>query len=248
MNAHAGNGVQGNPCPFNDSPGAGLYRLTEDPALSLHLRLDPERYARERIAQLEATVANLQCALKDAETQRDELREQSVRDPLTALFNRRHMDQTLEQEVARARRYHTSLAFLLLDIDDFKLLNDRFGHVAGDMVLREVGQLILANIRAGDVACRYGGDEFIVVMPETSLEAAAHRGEQLRGRARQLRLEFADAKFPEIRLSMGVAVLPEHGGSAIELLKRADAALYQAKRCLPTKNFKSPMPPQGQSM
>jgi diguanylate cyclase (GGDEF)-like protein/PAS domain S-box-containing protein len=196
----------------------------------LELNAELEQRVRERTAQLEESVANLQQALQMAEALRKELREQAIRDPLTGLFNRRFLEETLNHDVARAIRTRSPLGVVMFDIDNFKNLNDTFGHAAGDAVLREVGQLVVAHIRAADVACRYGGDEFILVMPDTSIENAIRKANQLREQLKRVGLELRDVKLPEVEFSMGVAVFPNHGASGVELLKSVDAALYRAKQ------------------
>ena len=177
---------------------------------------------RERTAELEDTVAHLQQALADAEGLRRELREQAIRDPLTGLFNRRYLEETLDREVARATRAQSTLGVVMLDLDKFKLLNDTFGHTAGDAALREVGHLLRENVRASDVACRYGGDEFVVVMPDTNLENASRKAHALLGLFK---------RAPSgLESSMGVVAFPSHGRVGADLLKAADAALYRAKQ------------------
>ena len=118
----------------------------------------------------------------------------------------------------------------MIDMDKFKYFNDTFGHAAGDAMLREAGRVISVNIRADDVACRYGGDEFIIVLPGTVIEDATRKAEQLREQLKLLRMDLRDFELPEIELSMGVAVFPKHGTSEVELLKSVDRALYRAKQ------------------
>lgn len=195
-------------------------KRSEDRILQLNSEL--EQRVQERTAQLEETVVDLQRALADAEGLRRELREQAIRDPLTGLFNRRFLEETLNHEVARAARAKSALSVVMLDLDKFKLLNDTFGHVAGDAVLRDVGQLLRENVRAADVACRYGGDEFIVVMPDTTLENATRK-------AGKLLDMFAHQSSP-LGSSMGVVAYPQHGVAGTELLRAADVALYAAKQ------------------
>ena len=178
-----------------------------------------EQRVHERTAQLEVTIEKLQFALSEAEGLRNELREQAIRDPLTGLFNRRFMEESMNNELARARRGNSSLGVIMLDMDKFKQLNDTHGHQAGDAMLRAVARLLLENTRAGDVACRFGGDEFLILMPGASLEAATRK-------ARDLRQQL---KGEALECSTGVAAFPEHGKSGAELLRSVDAALYRAK-------------------
>ncbi len=118
----------------------------------------------------------------------------------------------------------------MFDIDYFKSLNDNFGHLAADEVLQRVGLIMLASIREEDFACRYGGDEFILVLPEVPLAAAMQKAEQLRERLKQPLLEHQNRKLPPIGFSMGIAVFPDHGASRLQLLQSADTALYRAKQ------------------
>jgi len=216
--------------PWYDSAGVGgIILFTEDISARKRseqriqqLNADLETRVRDRTAELEDTVADLQHALADAEGLRRELREQAIRDPLTGLFNRRYLEETLAREVARATRGRSTLGVVMLDLDKFKLLNDTLGHTAGDAALREIGHLLRENVRAGDVACRYGGDEFIVVMPDTNLENA--------GRKAQVLLELFKRAPSGLESSMGVVAYPAHGAMGGDLLKAADAALYRAKQ------------------
>lgn len=161
---------------------------------------------------------------------REALTRQSVMDGLTGLHNRRFLDATLRREVARAVRHRTPLAVVMIDIDHFKQVNDSYGHEAGDLVLRAVGQLVQRQIRASDVACRFGGEELTVVLPGSSAENAAMRAETLRRALQTIALEHAGRILPPVTASFGVAAYPDHGGDADALLRAADAALYAAKR------------------
>jgi len=157
------------------------------------------------------------------------LREQSVRDHLTGLFNRRYMEETLERELSRATRKQLSLGIIMLDVDNLKLLNDTWGHAAGDEILRELGSLLLRQIRAEDIACRYGGDEFILVLPDASCEVTRERAELICEYAKQFHLQFEGQNLAAVTLSLGVAVFPEHGVTSTGILRAVDAALYRAK-------------------
>lgn len=157
------------------------------------------------------------------------LRHQSVIDPLTQLYNRRYLDETLKRELARAIRRNTPLAVILLDLDHFKRVNDNFGHEAGDLLLRNVGRLLLQSVRSSDVACRYGGEELVLLLPECSLEAACARAERLRQDIRALALTV-NQDVLTASASFGVAACPTHGDTPEALLQAADAAMYAAKR------------------
>jgi len=196
----------------------------------VQMNAELEQRVLQRTAQLEDNVAKLRQALEEADRLRKELREQAIRDSLTGLFNRRFLEETLVHEVARAGRGHTAFGLLMFDIDNFKELNDTFGHAGGDAVLRAVGQILRQRLRAQDVACRFGGDEFIVVMPETSRENAGHKATELLGRLQNMHLEPVEMPLPGVKFSMGVAAFPDHGSSGSELLDAADTALYRAKQ------------------
>ena len=160
---------------------------------------------------------------------REKLRYQSVRDPLTGLFNRRYLDESLERELPNAVRKNRSLGVIMLDVDRFKKFNDMFGHDAGDTVLKELGDYLAKFIRRGDLACRYGGEEFTLILPECSLEDTRCRAEELRTSFQQLSIKHRDIVLGKVTLSLGVAALPDHGTTAVELLAAADGALLRAK-------------------
>ena len=160
---------------------------------------------------------------------RERLQVQAIRDPLTGLFNRRYMDEALERELARADRKGAPVGVIMADLDHFKRFNDGFSHDAGDALLKEVGRVLQQNIRRGDIACRYGGDEFAIILPEASLEATLRRAEQLRGLVHRLRNQNGGQALEPISISLGIAVFPTHGKSARCVLRAADAALYAAK-------------------
>jgi diguanylate cyclase (GGDEF)-like protein len=158
---------------------------------------------------------------------RELLSEQAVRDPLTQLFNRRYMEESLRRELAvRAQR---PVGVIMIDIDFFKNFNTKFTHDGGDELLREFGGFLQKQIRPGDVACRYGGEEFVLILPDASLEVIAHRAERIRKEVKWLRVSHRDQPLGRITLSLGVAV--SGGGSLAEdVLKEADWALCQAKK------------------
>jgi len=158
------------------------------------------------------------------------LRNQVIRDPVTGLFNRRYMTESLEREVHRAIRNQTPLGIVMLDIDNFKPLNDRLGHDAGDRLLRALGEFLRTHTRGHDIACRYGGDEFTLILPGASLDVTRRRAEQLREEFKRLRVKYPDPALGGVTLSMGVATFPDHGSSWEVVLQEADAALYRAKR------------------
>jgi diguanylate cyclase (GGDEF)-like protein/PAS domain S-box-containing protein len=158
------------------------------------------------------------------------LREQSVRDHLTGLFNRRYMEETLERELLRASRKHLSLGIVMLDVDEFKHINDTYGHAAGDVILRDLGNLLLKHVRGEDIPCRYGGDEFVIVLPDASQIVTSRRAELVCKDAKQSYFQFEGQTLEAVTLSLGVAVFPKDGSTSVAVLKAADDALYRAKR------------------
>lgn len=157
------------------------------------------------------------------------LREQSVRDHLTGLFNRRYLEETLERELLRSTRKQLSLGIIMLDVDNLKQFNDTWGHAAGDEILRELGSLLLRQVRGEDIACRYGGDEFVLVLPDASREVTLERAERICEYARYFHLQFDGQSLAAVTLSLGVALFPEHGMTRTGILRAVDAALYRAK-------------------
>src|SRR6266699_2716914 len=184
---------------------------------------------RESRQQLAVSAAS-QIALSLASLQlRETLREQAVRDPLTLLFNRRFLEESLEREIQLAARKKQSIAVLFLDLDHFKRFNDTFGHDAGDMVLQSLADLFRNFFRATDICCRYGGEEFAVILPESSSHNAAIRADALRSEVKRLQLHYRKQTIGQLTLSVGVAAYPEHGSTSVELLKIADQCLYESK-------------------
>jgi diguanylate cyclase (GGDEF)-like protein len=186
----------------------GAYRVAEEALREANFKL------HEHVAE----IASLQV----------KLREQAIRDSLTGLFNRRYLEETLQRELAQSFRSGQPLGIVMIDIDYFKKLNDTYGHRAGDLALQALGRLLGGNTRGGDVACRYGGEEFVLALPGATLEAALARAEQLRQAAQDLRIDFAGSTLC-ISISAGVAAYPLHGERADQVLDGADKALYEAK-------------------
>ena len=179
--------------------------------------------------ELGATVAK-QVALALANLKlRESLQHQSIRDPLTNLFNRRYMETCLERELRRAERNGLPLGILMLDLDRFKRFNDTFGHDAGDTVLREIGLFLQKQIRESDIACRYGGEEITLILPETSLDICVSRAEQIREGVKHLNIQHRGQSLGVVSFSIGVATFPEHGLTGEAVVEAADAALYRAK-------------------
>ena len=161
---------------------------------------------------------------------REALRNQSIRDSLTGLYNRRYLEEMLEREIRRAVRAEQSLGILMLDLDHFKSFNDTYGHEAGDAVLRETAAFVTKSIRVEDIVCRFGGEEFVVILPTADLEAAKMRAERIRSKLKDLTVLYQGQSVGRITASIGVSALPAHGTSPKELFEAADAALYRAKR------------------
>jgi diguanylate cyclase (GGDEF)-like protein/PAS domain S-box-containing protein len=161
---------------------------------------------------------------------REALRTQSVKDMLTGLYNRRYLEEILEREIRRAARAAQSLGILMIDLDHFKNFNDTYGHDAGDAVLRETAQFLSKGIRAEDFVCRYGGEEFVVILPTADMSNSQARAERLRSKMREMTVMYQGKSLGMITISIGVASFPQHGMSPKELMAAADAALYEAKR------------------
>lgn len=181
---------------------------------------------------------------------RETLRSQSIRDQLTGLYNRRYLEDTLERELLRARRAARPVGVVLMDLDRFKAINDTHGHDAGDEVLKAVGQLFQAHLRAGDIVCRYGGEEFLFALPEMTLQATRDRAEEIRCAVKNLVLWHRGRVLGPVSVSAGVVVFPEHGIATAGLLHMADAALYQAKAnggdCVEVGNSRTIDMPRGE--
>jgi diguanylate cyclase (GGDEF)-like protein len=160
---------------------------------------------------------------------RDQLRDQSIRDVLTGLFNRRYMLETCRREFSRAARTDQSISILSIDIDHFKKYNDNHGHDAGDLVLRAVGNCLENLFRNEDIPCRFGGEEFVVILPGADADAALRRAEQLRSKVEDIVVRYLEKNLPRITVSIGVAVFPDAGDNPQVVLKAADEALYRAK-------------------
>ena len=158
---------------------------------------------------------------------RDQLRHQAIRDPLTGLYNRRFLDEMLERLGLDAERRKVPLAAIMIDLDHFKRLNDQHGHATGDAVLRGVSGAIVAALRATDIACRYGGEELAVLLPDCPLEIAMAKAEQLRAVITGLAPAASGAS---VTASLGVSAMPDSCAAITELLASADAALYRAKQ------------------
>ncbi len=172
--------------------------------------------------QVRLSVANIRL--------REALRNQSIRDSLTGLYNRRYLEEMLTRETRRAIRAEQGLGILMLDLDHFKKFNDTYGHDAGDTVLRETASFLLKSVRSEDIVCRFGGEEFIVILPVADLKVTHARAERIRSKLRELTILHQGQPLGMVTVSIGVAELPQHGSSPKELIDAADAALYRAKK------------------
>jgi len=196
-------------------------RIDSPESLRTQITENKQRLALTLAKQISLALANLKL--------RDSLRTRAFRDPLTGLFNRRYMEETLEREILRVKRRGQPLGVIMVDLDFLKPINDSLGHEAGDQVISALGHFLQTHIRQEDVACRYGGDEFTLIMPEASAKIACQRAEELRLGLGRLRVEYSGHPL-SFTASFGVAVFPDHGTTGEELIRAADAALYVAKQ------------------
>jgi diguanylate cyclase (GGDEF)-like protein len=161
---------------------------------------------------------------------RETLRVMSLRDSLTGLFNRHYLEEALALEFGRAARAEDTIGIIFGDLDHFKRLNDTFGHDGGDMALRAVAQTLINNVRQGDIACRHGGEEFVLVLPGATLEQTRDRAEELCRALAAIEVLFHGKTIGPITMSMGIAVFPQHGSSPEAVIRQADRAMYRAKQ------------------
>ncbi len=197
----------------------GLFYLCA--ATPAHFPAAKRQLARTVAEQLSLALANLHL--------RETLQHQSIRDPLTGLFNRRYLEESLQQEIQRAQRHNHTIGVIMLDIDYFKSVNDTYGHDAGDLALQAVGKILRERVRGSDIACRYGGEEMTLILPESSLAVTDLRAEAIRLEIERLRVDYQGTTLNPFTASLGVSCFPNHGYTANALIKAADAALYQAK-------------------
>jgi len=166
--------------------------------------------------------------LEEINKLRADLQEQAIRDPLTNVYNRRYLAEFLDKEVARAEREKSPLSVVIMDVDNFKQFNDTYGHKCGDVVLQAIANFLVERTRRGDVVCRYGGEEFVILMPGVTLEVGYERAEMWRQDFSETAVEYEGMKF-SATFSAGVATYPQHGVTDEALLQAADRALYQSK-------------------
>lgn len=210
--------------------GLAIYLLmVVNGAYSRALKLREVR-ARLRLSEQELQAANdtLRGQLDEIHALQSQLKEQANRDSLTGLYNRRYLDATIERELQRCKREGHALSLVLIDIDHFKGINDTFGHQAGDAVLKHMAGLLLEHSRGADVVCRYGGEEFLLLLPGMPQAVALERAESYRAALESANIQFGEFEI-KATLSIGLSCYPGHGKSPDELIGRADEALYRAK-------------------
>jgi diguanylate cyclase (GGDEF)-like protein/PAS domain S-box-containing protein len=205
--------------PMKDTEGNITHYLAIKEDITERKRKDDE---------LKEAYANLQIQLNEIEDLHEQLKAESIRDRLTGLYNRKYMEETLEGEISRAIRTGSALSLVMIDVDKFKTVNDTFGHQSGDNLLRTLGSFLIQHTRSGDIACRYGGDEIVIVMPDASLEDAYQRADQWRKTFSEMIFTFNDTNY-YTSLSLGVASFPSQVASSFDLMSAADKALYVAK-------------------
>ena len=197
---------------------------------AIYIDTNEARAIDNSVRELAETVAqNIALAVSNLKLQ-EKLVYQSLRDTLTGLFNRRYLKESLVKEVNRAQRKQQFISILMMDIDHFKRFNDTYGHSAGDLVLQTVGAFLLSQVREYDTACRYGGEELIIVMPDAGLDDAVIRAETIREGIKKLELKHEGENLKSITISIGVSCFPDDGTNVEDLIRAADRALYQAKK------------------
>ncbi len=199
----------------------GVFCLVGAPAKRSHHQVSQLQLAVTVSEAIKLSLSNLKL--------REELRAEAIHDPLTGLFNRRYLEETLPRELHRAQRAHSPLCVAMLDLDNFKRFNDTYGHDAGDSLLRELGRLLLGKLRKSDISCRYGGEEFVLVLPDSSAADAKQRMEQIRAQIKELQIPHGEQQLRAITVSAGVAQAEDPAPNPSQLLRAADTALYAAK-------------------
>jgi diguanylate cyclase (GGDEF)-like protein/PAS domain S-box-containing protein len=190
---------------------------------------DKENYIESRKRLVKNAADNLALSLVSLKL-REALQSQSVRDPLTKLFNRRYMEESLDREIHKAARSKHGLGVIMFDVDHFKKFNDEYGHDAGDIVLLEFANLLTTNLRVSDISCRYGGEEFLIIMPETTKDIVIKRAESLRVQVSEKEVLYNGRPLPKITASFGIAYIESTFVEKSRLIKAADLALYDAKK------------------
>jgi diguanylate cyclase (GGDEF)-like protein/PAS domain S-box-containing protein len=204
--------------------------VCDDNGNPIHIQSVARDISERKQNELELQEANQQLRnqLVEIEMLHAQLKEQATRDSLTGLFNRRYLEESLVREFQRADREKSTVCLIMIDIDGFKAFNDTYGHDAGDLLLKKLGEILLSDVRGSDISCRFGGEEFLIVMPGTQLKKGYERAEHLRTSFLSLDIEHLGVKL-KATLSIGVAVFPRHGDGWEKVLHAADQAMYAAK-------------------
>jgi len=211
-------------------------------ALTLYSR-EFDSYGEEHIRLLD-TISRIAAEAIDKSAEHDEARTHALTDPMTGLPNARCLQIQFEKEVARSSRTTASFQLLMLDLDGFKAVNDTFGHKAGDALLKEVAKVIRAELREYDFLARYGGDEFVAIIPDTNSEDVSDLGQPIEAAVRGYRLVMSDDRFASVGVSLGSADYPEHGGSFDQMVIAADKAMYERKMARKHRNATTTVSPQ----
>ena len=212
-------------CGFTGSLIYSLSRVTKDALARAESELKQRKLTQEALNDVNQ---RLRQRMDEVEYLHQELREQALRDGLTGLYNRRYLNDVLNRETVRTDRDQSSMSFVMLDVDNFKTVNDTFGHQVGDQILVQLANLFSTQARGSDIVCRYGGEEFLLLLPSTSLEAAGSRAEEIRKKA-ELLIGQIDGQNVRVTLSFGIAAYPDHGSHWEQVVSNADKALYQSK-------------------
>lgn len=196
----------------------------------LHLTSSIDKKWSPEEQQLASAVAEHSSLTLASLELRESLRQQAIKDALTGLYNRRYLLETVEHELSRAARRGLQMGILMIDIDYFKKFNDEHGHDIGDFILSEFGRLIRLLLRDEDIACRYGGEEFTLLLPETDVQGTLTVARKICRKMREHDFIIGNHAYGPITVSIGAATFPENGKSSEQLFKQADDALYEAKR------------------
>ena len=205
--------------------------VRDDDGKPMHIQaLVRDISARKQVEdKLKTANEQLQLRVTEVESLQQELREQAIHDPLTGLYNRRYLNETIEREIARANRENDVFSIIISDIDHFKMINDTYGHQVGDTILVEIARIQEKHTRGSDIACRYGGEEFLLVLPGTKLDFAIKRAEEIRQKCADTILQQGENVL-NVTMSFGVATYPDHGQEADEIIIKADSAMYKSKQ------------------
>jgi diguanylate cyclase (GGDEF)-like protein len=210
---------------------AKISPIMDDQGYVTHHLAVKEDITGQKMAEKELRNKNqvLQFQIETIQQLQAELREQAIRDPLTGLYNRRYLYETMGRELARAQREKYSICFMMMDIDHFKQVNDTYGHAAGDAVLVALADLFRTHTRQGDIVCHYGGEEFLVIMAEVGEADAKRRAEEIRHNFNVTQIEYSGTGLVAA-ISIGIAFYPRDDSDSDTVIKAADAAMYKAKQ------------------